>query len=96
MALKTGEDSLTSPTSFGNDRNSFGYQVLCRTALDVIMWWFWLDFLKFPFICLEFCALGHGSSASSPEVAVLWWEEERIHSRNAGWVCGTQPCPALL
>lgn len=42
--------SLTSPTSFGNDRTYFGYQVLCRTAPDVTMWWFWLDF----FISLHF------------------------------------------
>lgn len=47
VALKMGEDSLTSPTSFGDDRTSFGYQVLCRTALNVTMWCFWLDFFHF-------------------------------------------------
>lgn len=50
-------------------------------------------FFSFPFV---FGVLYSGSSASSPTVAALWWEEERIQSRNAGWVCGTQPCPALL
>lgn len=48
MALKMGENSLTSPTSFGNDRTYFEYEVLCRTALDVTMWWFWMDFFLFP------------------------------------------------
>lgn len=44
VARKMGEDNLTSPTYFGPDRTYFGYQVLCRTALDVTMWWFWLVF----------------------------------------------------
>lgn len=56
VALKMGEESLTSPTSFGNDTTSFGYQVLCRTALDVTMWWFWLDFLISLHLFGVFCS----------------------------------------
>lgn len=93
MALKMGEDSLTSPTSFGNDRNSFGYQVLCRTALDVTMWWFWLDFFNFPSFVGSFVLW---------DVASLLLPPKWLHfgGKGKGFTAGMQggcvvPSPAL-